>query len=156
MIGVDHPSGALLGKLYANNFVSGGALMVRAELTHLFNPIPPRVRCQDWWMAARVASVAEILWVPGLVYRYRQHGSNMNLGQADRSANVRDDLEFRRLVLHRPEADMLPLADVFASVGPLVWATPEQRALVEVTEADRARSAALEAEAVAHAAAGRS
>ena len=154
-IGVDHPSGPLLARLYESNVVSGGALMVRSELRHLFNPIPAQIRCQDWWIATRVASVAEILWVPGVVYRYRRHGENMNLGQADRTANLRDDIEFRRLVLSLPETERLSLREVIESARPLIGAGAGYRSLATVSDADRTRGDELERRGLALAGAGR-
>lgn len=153
---IEHPSGQVLDRLYQENFVSGGALMVRADLVPLFNPIPERVRCQDWWIATRVASVAEILWVPGVVYRYRQHSANMNLGrQTDRTANRRDEIEFRRLVLARQEADRVPIWKLLDSVGALVAGTLDFRSLALVDADDRARSSRHERQAIGLAREGR-
>lgn len=147
MIQLPTLSGSLLGRLYQSNFISGGSLMVRAELMSLFNPIPSQIRCQDWWIATRTASAAEIAWVPGIVYRYRQHGQNMNLGQADRSGNARDDFEFRRLVLDRPESDTVPLTELITASIPLISSPIELRSLVSVSAEDRTRSAELEQQA---------
>jgi GT2 family glycosyltransferase len=78
--GVQPRRGRVLGELLRRNFVSGGGLMVRAALRARFVPIPPEIAWEDWWIAARVAEVAELDYCPEPVYRYRLHGRNMNLG----------------------------------------------------------------------------
>lgn len=146
--GFQPQSGQLLDRLYLSNFISGGCLMVRSELKHLFHPIPAQIRCQDWWIATQVAAVSEIAFVPGIVYRYRQHGQNMNLGQGDRTGNIRDDFEFRRLILAAPVADRVALSVLLQSAVQIFSTPLEYRQLVTVTEADTERAGRLEAEAL--------
>ena len=44
-------------------------------------PIPAEFPTQDWYIAARVADVAEVDFVPAPVARYRRHGANMSHGR---------------------------------------------------------------------------
>ena len=79
----DVREGRVLGALLAGNFVSGGAATFRASLLPAILPIHEQAAYPDWWIAAAVASVAEIATVPGIANRYRDHDSNMGLGTGD-------------------------------------------------------------------------
>lgn len=76
----DVREGRVLGALLAGNFVSGGACTFRASLLPVLLPIDPAAAYPDWWIAANIAAVAEIVTVPGCANRYRDHDSNMGLG----------------------------------------------------------------------------
>jgi hypothetical protein len=91
----------VLGPLLKQNFVSGGAAMVRGALKDRFWPAPPEVPWEDWWMALKVAEVAEIAYLDVPIYRYRLHGRNMNFGaEGERFLNlVRTELPFRRWLM---------------------------------------------------------
>jgi hypothetical protein len=54
--------------------------MVRASLRPAFDPVDPELVCHDWPIAAAVAAVAEVEVIEEPLYRYYQHGGNMNLG----------------------------------------------------------------------------
>lgn len=99
--GVPALSGRQFGRLVQSNFISGGAMMVRAELKRRFCPIPPHGGYQDWWIAIQVARRAEVLAIPDTVNRYRLHGANANLGaDSERRARLCEtEIPFRRWVL---------------------------------------------------------
>jgi glycosyltransferase involved in cell wall biosynthesis len=93
--------GRPLGALMRGNFVSGGTLMVRSALRERFHPLPAHAGWEDWWIATRVAEVAELEYVSEAMLRYRFHGANMSLG-ADESrslANAAHEMPFRRWLL---------------------------------------------------------
>jgi hypothetical protein len=99
------------GRLIAANFVSAGSMLIRASLRDRYHPIPDFAPYQDWWMALRVAEVAKIVSVDGVVNRYRHHDDNMNLGaEGDRVQKMRlTELPFRRwLVSEAPIAGRSP------------------------------------------------
>jgi len=99
--GIDAVGGRVLGRLLAGNFISAGALMVRTSLRERFHPIPDFAAWQDWWIATRVAEVADVLPIDAVVNRYRDHGSNMNLGVSGPAfvELCRTELPFRRWLL---------------------------------------------------------
>jgi hypothetical protein len=74
------PRGRVLGRLMHGNFVSAGGILLRASLRDRFYPISESCPYQDWYIAARVAEVAEIDHVDWSVYNYRFHGGNESLG----------------------------------------------------------------------------
>jgi hypothetical protein len=79
MLSLTPPRGRILGALLERNYV-GSSLMVRASLRDAFYPVDPELVCHDWPIAAAVAAVAEVDVIEEPLYRYRRHGSNMNLG----------------------------------------------------------------------------
>ena len=87
--------GRVLPRLMCGNVVSGGTVMVRADLVPRFHPIPPYAAWEDWWMAMRVAEVAEIDYIEAPLLGYRQHGRNMNLG-------LQGEQELRRYEIELP------------------------------------------------------
>jgi hypothetical protein len=112
----EEPSdGRILARLAKDNFVSGGASTFRASLMPAIWPIPSEAAYPDWWIAANIAAVAEILYDPASANRYRFHGGNMGLG-ADRPklmAIERRELPFRRWMMHHLIADeTISLAEV--------------------------------------------
>lgn len=147
--GIAPRRGRVLGELLKHNFVSGGGLMVRASLAEAFAPIPPEIPCNDWWIAARVAEVAEIDYLEGApVHRLR--GSSMKLGvpAERRGALYRAELPLRRHLLRHSldtvdPVDALEALRLFEQgVGLAAQAfdgAPEE--LVPVTDEDRACAA---------------
>jgi hypothetical protein len=99
--------GRVLGRLIADNFVSGGASTLRAALLPALYPIPLDVAYPDWWIAGCVASVAEIRTVEGIANNYRQHGTNMGLGvsETEKPRLLRAELPWRRRLLREFCAD---------------------------------------------------
>jgi glycosyltransferase involved in cell wall biosynthesis len=93
--------GRAFGPLLTKNVVSGGAMMFRSSLKPVFHPIPESAAWEDWYISLKIASVAEIDFIPEAVYRYRYHGDNMNLGaKGDKMAGLlRTELTFRRSLL---------------------------------------------------------
>ncbi len=106
------PRGRILGKLLAQNVVAGGASLVRASLRDRFCPIPEELMYPDWHIAARVAEVAEIDHVDGVVNHYRSHGANMGLGGTGAKffVDMRHNVRIIRWMLRQ-----LDLASVSAS-----------------------------------------
>jgi Glycosyl transferase family 2 len=97
----DVARGRILAKLIRQNFVAGGASVVRASLRDAFHPIPEELIYPDWYIAARVAERAEIDHVDGSVNRYRMHGSNMGLGGGERKffSDMRNNVRIQRWML---------------------------------------------------------
>ncbi len=144
--------GAVVNHLLRSNFVIAPALMVRASLRDRFSPIPREFPTQDWYMAARVAEVAEVEFVPAAVARYRRHGANMVNGRGTREGVAglfRQDFGIRRWMLANLRAPSLTVDDFVAAhaffaqtyryVADLDGVSPEL--LLTVTDADRASAA---------------
>ena len=81
------------GHWEAFRLTSGGASTFRASLLPGIHPIAQDAAYPDWWIAACVASVAEIAGVDGIANRYRYHGANMGLGATAE----------RQIKIHAPE-----------------------------------------------------
>ncbi len=98
---IEPTDGRVLGRLVAANFVSGGASTVRSSLLPALHPISPDAAYPDWWMAACVASVADIVHDRGISNRYRFHGANMGLGAGpeEMPAVHRRELPWRRWMM---------------------------------------------------------
>jgi glycosyltransferase involved in cell wall biosynthesis/SAM-dependent methyltransferase len=141
--------GAVAHHFLRSNFVIAPALMVRASLRDRFAPIPAEFPTQDWYMAARVAEVAEIEFVPAAVARYRRHGANMVNGQG-LAGLFRQDFGIRRWMLANLRAPSLTVDDFVSAhaffaqtyryVSEHEGVAPER--LLPVTDADRASAAA--------------
>ncbi len=140
--------GAVAHHLLRSNFVIAPALMVRASLRDRFSPIPAEFPTQDWYMAARVAEVAEVEFVPAPVARYRRHGANMVNGQG-LAGLFRQDFGIRRWMLANVRAQSLTVDDFVSAhaffaqtyryVAEHEGVAPER--LLTVTDADRASAA---------------
>jgi glycosyltransferase involved in cell wall biosynthesis len=102
MLALTPPRGRIFGALLERNYV-GSPLMVRASLRPAFYPVDPTLVCHDWPIAASIAAVAEVDVIEEPLYRYRQHGSNMNLGiDEDRRLRLMGrENEIRRRLLAR-------------------------------------------------------
>ncbi|HEX7083909.1 MAG TPA: glycosyltransferase [Gaiellaceae bacterium] len=117
---VEPPSGRLLSRLVRQNCVGAGGVMLRTSLVPHFHPIPEDVVFEDWWMLVRIAEIAEIHYLPEVVYRYRLHGENMNLGATGRqlATQIHGEARFRQAVLSSPvvgQVDLDALLESFAS-----------------------------------------
>jgi glycosyltransferase involved in cell wall biosynthesis/SAM-dependent methyltransferase len=145
--------GRVASHLLRSNFVMAPSLMVRGELVReRICPIPSFFPAQDWFIAARVAEVAEIDFVPAVVALYRRHGNNMSHGMhgpAEVAALWRRDIGMRRWMLANLRADELSvedLADGFSYLmKTLSFVASVQgeaiESLLSVSEADRERAA---------------
>lgn len=114
--------GRVLGRLLANNFVSGGASTFRASLLPAIHPIPEQAAYPDWWIAACIAAVAEIEFDPAIANRYRYHGANMGLDAGPEQVKLiyRRELPWRRWMLrHLVDDDSVSLSDVREAL--LIW-----------------------------------
>jgi glycosyltransferase involved in cell wall biosynthesis len=96
--GIAPLSGRVFGRLLSGNFISAGAMMLRAELLEQILPFPPHVAVHDWWLALQAARVGPVVAVPDALYRYRRHDRNLNLG---RTGSARLPLLQRELPLRR-------------------------------------------------------
>jgi GT2 family glycosyltransferase len=100
--------GRIAGPLLTRNFVSGIGCMQRGALKSLVHPIPAVAAWEDYWWAWRIASVADVAYLPQSTCRYRQHDANLSLGaDGDRLAYAwGEELRFRRWMLRdlRPGA----------------------------------------------------
>ncbi len=141
--------GQVAAQLLRSNFVMAPSLMARAELLHRFCPIPAWFPAQDWYIAARVAEVAEIDFVPAVVARYRRHGANMSHGKdspRDVAALLHRDVGMRRWMLANLRAPHLTVEELneaytYFSQTLLYVARVEgtsAEALIDVSEEDRA------------------
>lgn len=94
-------AGQPLGKLLSHNFVSGGGIMLRADMLSEIHPIPDHAAWEDYWWAWAVASVADLDYLDVPLYQYRQHATNLAHGvQGDRLLRAqREELKFRRWLL---------------------------------------------------------
>jgi hypothetical protein len=72
----EHSFGALL----AANPASASSLLLRADLSLRLGPIPPHLRCADWWLAIAAAREGAIAYLPEPRTGYRLHDANIGLG----------------------------------------------------------------------------
>jgi len=150
--GITPHRGRPLGALMRGNFVPAGTLVVRASLRERFLPLSGHPGCEDWWIASRVAEVAELDYVPVSVLRFRGPGRNLCL-DADGGIVLRDRLHevpLRRWLLTHLRAGATAPVDLLASCERFehcALALAGQRGLplsviVPVTEHDAAMAAA--------------
>jgi glycosyl transferase family 2 len=142
--------GRAFGALLARNVVSGGAMMFRSSLKPHFHPIPDSAAWEDWYITLKIASVAEIDYIPQAVYRYRYHGDNMNLGaKGEKLAGLlRTELGFRRSLLAELSPGLVTVPELIAAWGAFngtVTALAQMSGesiedLISVSEAERARA----------------
>jgi len=143
-------SGHLFGLLIDSNFISAGAMMIRASQRELYHPIPEFAPYQDWWIACRLASAGPIVYVDAVVNRYRQHADNMNLG-ADYVKGLglrRSTMRFRRWLLENVDQTLVTPPQLAKALDSFdghvaVLQIHDPLGLDELVPADRA--AALEA-----------
>ncbi len=143
--------GRTAAELLRSNFVIAPSFMVRAQLRERFCPMPAEFAVQDWYIAARVAEVAEIDFVPAPVARYRRHGANMingRLGPAEIAKIWTREFATRRWLLanlRSPELTVEDLVDAhsyftqtYQFVARVENDAPER--LLEVTDAGLAEA----------------
>jgi len=148
------PEGRCLGAQLAGNNITASSIVMPGAVLRAVAPIPAGMPWADWWLATRVAQVADIAYLAEPRTLYRFHGANMSLGaQGDaRRGELVKAAGFQRHLLRtlRP-GDATP-AEIVAG-----WAafernvreataladTPFRRAL-DVNDADRAEAVALE------------
>lgn len=161
----DVREGRVLGALLAGNFVSGGAATFRAALLPAILPIDPQAAYPDWWIAAAVASVAEIATVPGIANRYRDHDSNMGLGTGDEGLlrALEREIPWRQWMLRNLAVDpAITALELNTAIGSWRFGLEQVRrsrhlistVLYETTPEAHARSVALLAAAHAEARSG--
>ncbi len=143
--------GRVVAHLLRSNFVIAPSLMFRAAFRDRVCPIPSFFPAQDWYIAARVADVAEVDFVPAVVARYRRHGGNMSNGkdtQTDIARLFRRDVGMRRWMLANLRSSELTVEDL-ADAYEYFWQTllfvahtedVRIESVVEVTAADRERA----------------
>lgn len=151
--------GRLFGLLLRHCFVSGGAMLFRGSMKELFYPIPATMPCEDWWIALQIARVSKIESTDRIVYRYRFHGGNQNLGaEGERFANLlRGEVPLRRHFLSTVavgEASPEELMHGFFALESSVLKVARDLDLflseiVPVTDDERTRSQAALAQAAA-------
>jgi hypothetical protein len=90
--------GRIYGAQLARNYPAGGAMLFRASLTSSFHPLDERLVAHDWPIANALSRKHEVAYVDAPLYRYRQHGGNMNLGI---TAEERRRLDARENVIRR-------------------------------------------------------
>ncbi len=114
--GITPHRGRPLGALMRGNFVPAGTLVVRASLRDRFLPLAEHPGCEDWWIASRVAEVAELDYVAEPVLRFR--GSRRNLRLDAAGAIVQPDrlheLPLRRWLLTHLRSGAIAPVDLLA------------------------------------------
>ena len=145
--------GRAFGPLLTRNVVSGGAMMFRSSLKPVFHPIPDSAAWEDWYISLKIASVAEIDFIPEAVYRYRYHGDNMNLGaKGEKMAGLlRTELVFRRSLLAELSPGLVTVPELMSgwtalngTVSTLANLTGEPlEALIAVSDEEREHSRQL-------------
>jgi glycosyltransferase involved in cell wall biosynthesis len=117
--GITARSGRLLGCLVLGNIVSAGSLMVRASLKDLYHPIADVAAHNDWWIASRVATCADIVAIDDVVNHYRVHGENMNLGaDTDRKLGLyAQEIKFRRWLLTTTDPALVTVPELVAALN---------------------------------------
>ena len=145
--------GRAFGPLLTKNVVSGGAMMFRSSLKPVFHPIPDSAAWEDWYISLKIASVAEIDFIPEAVYRYRYHGDNMNLGaKGEKMAGLlRTELVFRRSLLAELSPGLVTVPELMSgwtalngTVSTLANLTGEPlEALIAVSDEEREHSRQL-------------
>ena len=115
--GFDVRRGRVLGRLIAQNFVSGGASVFRRGFLDELLPMPAEALYPDWYIAAGIAQRAEIDHVDGSVSQYRQHGSNMGLGGTGRKffSDMRNNVRIQRWMLATLDVADEPVEDLAAA-----------------------------------------
>jgi hypothetical protein len=93
--------GRVLGALIRQNHVTTAAMLMRASLRERFLPIPEELVYPDWYMAARIAEVAEVDFPDGTVADYRLHGDNMGNGRGPQKFfnDMRNNVRIQRWML---------------------------------------------------------
>jgi hypothetical protein len=142
--------GRCFGPLLTKNVISGGAMMFRSSLKPVFHPIPDSAAWEDWYISLKIASVAELDYIPEAVYRYRYHGGNMNLGaKGEKMAGLlRTELTFRRSLLTELAPGLVTVPELMSgwtalngTVSALANLTGESiESLYAVTDEERERS----------------
>jgi hypothetical protein len=75
------PSGrSCFGALLAANAATASSIVLRADLSRRLGPIPPHLRCADWWLALSAARAGEIAYLREPRTGYRSHEDNIGLG----------------------------------------------------------------------------
>jgi hypothetical protein len=74
------PSGSCFGALLAANPATASSIVMRADLSRRLGPIPPHLRCADWWLVLSAARAGEIAYLPAPRTGYRFHDGNIGLG----------------------------------------------------------------------------
>jgi hypothetical protein len=114
--------GWVFGDLLEQNFISA-AQMVRASLRERFDPVVECAPCQDWPIALRIAERAPVGLVREPLYRYRQHGGNMNLG-ADEQTKLHllvPEIAYRRWTLRQLDTAAATPEQLNGALGVLEW-----------------------------------
>jgi glycosyltransferase involved in cell wall biosynthesis len=113
--------GRLFGPSLKGNYACGGTMMIRASLKHRFHPLPDWMCCQDWPIAILLGKVADADLVDAPLYRYREHSSNMNLGNMGpgRLKLTRRENEIRRWNLLQFEPGQATADDLIGAFASL-------------------------------------
>jgi hypothetical protein len=149
--------GRPIGALLQRNVVSGGTIMFRASLKDHVHPIPDSAAWEDWYIALKVAEVADIDYIAEPLYLYRYHGKNMNMGAKGEKLVyiLREELRFRRTILAELAPGLVSVDEMMAgwqafngNATMLAQMTSEPlEALLPVSDAQRARASAAVAAA---------
>jgi len=97
--GVRPVSGNCFEYFVCNNCVTGCTAMFRKNLLETAIPIPEGETYHDWWLAVVASRRDGVLYYPGKLTQYRQHGSNYT------GANVKARLPARITAHLRGETD---------------------------------------------------
>jgi glycosyltransferase involved in cell wall biosynthesis len=100
----------LTSLLVRGNCATASSIMFRSSLRDVVHPVPPEIPYGDWWIAARVAQVADLSYLRSHKTIYRLHGGNLTLGvTGERETRERRKFTaFRRHFLRHLQARDLP------------------------------------------------
>jgi hypothetical protein len=154
--GIAPVAGHAVGPLLRHNVVPAPTIIFRRSLAAHVLPFPAEVAAQDWWLAVRIAAVAELACVPEPLTRYRVHGANMgvgNDGDEHFARLVRRDNAFRRWMLRHLDlsaATAAELADAWQTFAKAVAFVAQELGVpaaeqLAVGDADRAEARRLRA-----------
>jgi glycosyltransferase involved in cell wall biosynthesis len=130
--------GRVLARFLCQNYATAPSVMFRRAFADHVLPIDPAAFFQDWWLAVKIAEVAEIDFIPEPLTLYRSHADNMSKKLL---RNLRVDNRFRRWMLRR-----LDLRTVTPEQMRVAWAALEEKVRFTASHAGRPLAAELSVE----------
>jgi hypothetical protein len=100
-IEIEPPHGRPVGRLLREESIAPSGMAVRASLRAAFDPIPLEIARPTWWLAVRVASVADVEWLPEEPSMLAPRSG----ARADRATRLRQALAFQRWFLRRTTSE---------------------------------------------------
>ena len=82
------------------SFVFGAALSWRREIFDKFGPLPTNVRNEDQIIPFRAALLGDVLVIPDVLVKYREHENNLSFWSKMKSGTIVECLKNRRLQIN--------------------------------------------------------